>query len=355
VVIPVHLTRNIGYGGISEGGTLPTAGNQGYAATSFRTKYHYANIMVTDVMMRRTKGDKGAFARALESEIKGALTDLSKYLNILMFGDGSGKLAKCTLSSNTAWVNVITSRNLQGSAIIDVLDSTGADVAADRTISSVASATLVKVSGSAFTTAPTDFVAMANSYSNVVMGLDGIVSASDPITGDFQGIDRATYDVWKSNVIGNSGTARTLTLALLEQAINTAQRWGGKTNLIVSNFGPRKEYLGLCQTNKRFVNQMELDGGFKALEFDGVGWTVDSDAPYNTTTNGKIYFLDTKHLTHFRQADFTWLDDDGNVLFRDATTASFKATLVYDAEFGTDKPRAHCLLDDVLLTTAEIE
>lgn len=364
VVMPIHLSRNISAAGAAEGGTFLTAGNQGYQATSFKTKYHYLSISVTDVIMRRTYNDEGAFARALASEVKQGATDMAKYLNVLLYGNGTGKIATATLTSNSTTVNVVTNRNLVAAMQIDVVtESTAAVVANDRTVSSLSSTNKFVISGAAITAgASTEVVVKQDSFNACLMGLDGICSASDPPSGDFQGIDRATYSEWQGNVLSNSGTARTLTLALLEQAINTAQRWRGDPNIILSNYGPRKEYVGLCTTNKRFVNTMDLDAGvgrkFRALEFDGIPWVVDTDAPYNSTTNGKAYFLDLGELIHFRApgGEFEWLEDDkGAMLLRAPTDGIWKASLVYDGEFGTGKPRAHCLLDDILLTVAEIE
>jgi len=85
-VLSLHVTRNSGIGSRAEGGTLPTAGNQGYAEERVSLKYHYGRIQLTGPLMRAADTDKGAFERALDSETKRVVNDLKRDLNRQVWG-----------------------------------------------------------------------------------------------------------------------------------------------------------------------------------------------------------------------------------------------------------------------------
>jgi len=123
---------------------------------------------------------------------------------------------------------------------------------------------------------------------------------------------------------------------LINQAQLTAvESNGGKTNLIISDFGMRDAYAALVVADKRFVNTLELDGGFKGLDMNGIAWVADGDCSGNT-----VYFIDTEHLQVMQMSDWNWMDRDGSVLSRVASTDAYEAVLYWYAELTTDRPKS---------------
>src|SRR5436305_13555153 len=74
-VVPVHSKRNRGRRSISEGGTLPKAGAQGYLDAIVPLRYHTQAIEITDQSIEASKSDAGAFINLLTAETQGAATD----------------------------------------------------------------------------------------------------------------------------------------------------------------------------------------------------------------------------------------------------------------------------------------
>lgn len=80
VVVPVHISRNAGVGWVSEGGTLPTPGQQGYAQYQITAKFLYGIVNITGPTIKLGSNAIGV-ASALEAEMTGIVRDTSKALN----------------------------------------------------------------------------------------------------------------------------------------------------------------------------------------------------------------------------------------------------------------------------------
>lgn len=101
------------------------------------------------------------------------------------------------------------------------------------------------------------------------MGLLGVVDDATYV-GTLQNIARATNPIWNSIVVANSGTNRDLTTALLQQAEDTVwTRSSGKVSMICSNVGQRANYVQLATQQRIYVDRMDFDLGWKALDYNG--------------------------------------------------------------------------------------
>jgi hypothetical protein len=86
--------------------------------------------------------------------------------------------------------------------------------------------------------------------------------------------------------------------------------------------------MKLFAENKRFVNTVELQGGFKAISYNGIPIVVDKFCP-----KGTMYFLNTDHFALHQLCDWQWLEgDDGKVLKQIPGKPVYTATLVKYAE-----------------------
>lgn len=355
-----HYGRNSGVGTTSDGGSLPTAGHQSYKNPYGTLSYQYGRIQVSGPAMAASRNDKGSIVRALESEMKGTTNDLKQEVNYQLNNDGTSIRAYVNgdpSTGTTLTVDTPGTNYLYDGMVIDILgndDGDGATNDADVTISTVDSTTEVTVSAALDAAIDdNDYVVRANSTDGAgvlasdsyeMMGLKGIIDDSTYVT-TLHNLSRSSYAWWNCSTHDNddnSGTNRDLTLDLIQDSITAVEKNGGKTNLILSSHDLRDSYASLVVADKRHVNTLDLDGGFKALEYNGIPWVADKDVYPNT-----VFFVDTEHLQIMQMGDWDWMDKDGAVLSRVSGYDAYEAVLYWYADLTTDKPRAHSFLRDV--------
>lgn len=344
VYIPLHTRRNVGIGSRGENEALPTAGKQGYIATKFPVKHHYGTIRISGPLIRTANSNKAAFTNALDAEIQGMATDFIQEVNRMLFGDGKGTLTTANVMGTAGLtVPVDSTKYLQPDMVIDIVNaSTGNPIAngSARTIASVGENSITLSGSGDVQTSDGDLIVRTGSYNKEINGLSIIVSNA----GALQNIDPTVVgnEFWKANVLANGGTARSLSEVLMQTAFDTTEQKGGKVSLVVTSYGGRRAYLNLLTSLKRFQNTLQLEGGFTALDFNGLPLVVDKDAP-----TGKYFFLDERHLTIYQVGSPAWAELDGAVLSRVSGYDAYEAYYYWDAEFGTDMRAAHTLLADI--------
>jgi len=352
-----HYYRNSGVGAGDET-TLPTAGQQKYLNPTDTVAYNRARIQVSGPVMAASRNDKGAIVRALDSEIQGATRDMKKEINYQLNNDGTSR--RCLINGDpgaegtTMTVDAPGSNYLYDGMVIDIIaDDSGVATDTDVTITTVDSATSCTTSAIDTGVADNDWVIRANSHDGAgvaasdsyeMMGIKGIADDATYVT-TLHGLSRSSYAWWKCSTFtndDNSGTNRDLTLDLIQEGMTAVEKNGDTVKLILSGPDLRDSYAALLVADKRFVNTLELDGGFKALEYSGVPWVSDVDVQPNT-----IFFLNTDRLFIMQMGDWDWMDEDGAVLSRVSGSDAYEAALFWYADFATDRPRSHSFLRDV--------
>lgn len=133
-------------------------------------------------------------------------------------------------------------------------------------------------------------------YSTTGSTYGGLVAS-----GTYAGISRSTYTEWAANVLTGtpSGASRALTLNVMRDMRRTIYTaCGERPDLIVTDPIQFEKYGQLLGTNRRYTQEVTLrgqrvtlDGGFQALEFDGIPVVEDVNHPA-----GKMSFLNTRHV-----------------------------------------------------------
>lgn len=138
---------------------------------------------------------------------------------------------------------------------------------------------------------------------NRILGLYGgsTLTSGAPLSnaGTYAGINRATYADWQANVVANSGTPRALTFDLLrEMRREIYEACGEMPDLIMCDAAQHEKYGALFGDNRRYVQEVtirgesiRLDGGYRALEFDGIPIIADVNHPA-----GCMSFLNTNYI-----------------------------------------------------------
>lgn len=115
---------------------------------------------------------------------------------------------------------------------------------------------------------------------------------------------------------------------------------------MLTNLGVRRAYFNLLSQQRRFTNTTEFEGGFKALAFTtdqgDVPFVVDPDCPPN-----RVYGLNEKAITLYREADWAFMDEDGSRWARVAGYDAYDATMFQYSNLGTKRRNTHFIVTDL--------
>lgn len=359
-VLSLHVTRNSGVGARGEGGTLPTAGNQGYTEERVGLRSNYARIKLSGQVIKAMKSDNGSFVRAVDSEMKGAVNDSRRDVNRQLFGTSDGVIAACGVTTTSATIvlaataTAVQVRQLEVGMLVDIgTGTTMTDIATARTITAVDAtpgASTITISGATVSTDANDRIVRSGAGGATTLqveltGIQSIVAAS----GSLFNVDPSTVPLWKSTVLANGGTNRTPTETLFEQALQVTSIASGldTTCQIWTSDGVHRAFSNQLKAIKRFPNTLELKGGYKALSIDAGGTaetavTWERDVPANAA-----FGLAPEFLTQHEMSDWDWMDEDGAILSRVSGEDAYEAALYKYHELTTPQRNAHFRISDL--------
>lgn len=359
--VPLHYGRNLAAGiGVAENGALPTAGNQQYAKAVVPNKYTYATIEISGPVMKATKTNAGAFIRALDSELKGAMTDMKRSVNRQIHGDGRDALAFWTTADNTSGTtvddehgNAFTHLPVGQTVTCDLIDASdnttelGSDIVVTLGAENATSYDITWT-GSVSGSADGDYLVLANTLGKQMMGIQGIIDNVDPplLTGGLHGLPVASNAWWKAQVVGSDTSKQDLSFSNMQRVLSkiaSNSDYDEKdVKLLLCSYNIRDKYYDLAVNERRFVNTMTLDGGFEGLEFNGKPLVPD-----NQCKHGRIYFITPETLKIFRTSDFDWMDQDGSLLSRKQGYDVYQATLFHYGDLGCVARNANGVLKGI--------
>lgn len=318
VVVPLHTNRSNGVGARAENEALPTPGNQVFADAFFDLKSNYGVIEVTGQAKIKTKSDAGSFLRAFELEMEGVLADLKFDVARQLYGDSTGSIAQCgvTAASTTLVLGGTnpTESLVKGQLYVGMTIDIG--TLADRDVVSVSARTIttvneaagtVVISGAAVTTDATHFVTRAGTAidGGTTKEIDGLQALVPTAANTFGTINASTNSFWDNQ----RDTGANLSLSLLQRADNKVHIKGGQPSVKITSFGIQNQYYALLQPQVRFADPMSLQAGFQTLTHNNLPIIADRLAPW-----GRVFTLDERFIKIGDNEDWTWLDDDGDVI-----------------------------------------
>ena len=332
---------NGGIGAGTEDGSLPASAGNNYKQFVTTLKNLYGVIEISDKAIRASENNAGAFVSLLNSEMESLIRASSFNFGRMLFGNGTGKLAGAVeATSNTIVVD--STKNLIEGMIIDVRDAGGNIISglAGRKITQIDKATSsIVVSGASI--ADTDFssgsmITVQGSFNNEITGLDALFNSPS-----LYGLTKAENPWMNSYKKENVGEISELTI---QTALDTIEENSGKgVNFIVCSWGVRRALQQLFATNKRVIDNMELNGGFRAISYNGIPIVADRFCPAGT-----MYMLNTEDFTLHQLCDWQWLaDDDGKVLKQVPGKPVYTATLVKYADLICARPNGQGVLTGI--------
>jgi hypothetical protein len=111
---------------------------------------------------------------------------------------------------------------------------------------------------------------------------------------------------------------------------------------LLCNYNIRDKYMSLLVADKRFVNTMTLDGGFKAVDFNGIPLVPDPQCKRST-----IWYIVPEAMTILRTSDFDWAEKDGAVLSRVANKDAYEAYMFHYGNLACLARNAQASLADL--------
>ena len=328
---------NGGIGAGSETGTLPEAGANNYAQMTVTLKNLYGKIELSDKAMLASQNDAGAFVDILNAEMDGLLKSSKFNLGRMLYGNGTGKIATVTTkpetNTNNADIAVTSVKNLIEGLIVDVysaVDATTPALTARRIIKIDRAAKIITIGGTTPSSAVTaGFITVQNSLNQELTGLGAIFDGS---VSTLYGLNKAD-NYWLVPYTKTLNT--TISISAIQEVIDNIEELGGEeVNYILSSYAVKRAYLAYLNTNRRNIDYLNLDGGFRAISYNGIPVVADRFCEDNS-----MFFLNSKNFTMHQLCDWRWLEGEGGKVIRQiAGTPTYSATLVKYAELLCDKP-----------------
>jgi hypothetical protein len=364
--------------GMSEGGDFP-------ASAAVGTQ----NIIVPDtqlstpvelsgrVIKAATGSNKGAFVSAVRLTVEQAMKSTMHSINRQLHSDGTDALAFCVGNDDATPAlfddgqgNPFVHIPKSGVVTCDLIDAASneagqtvneADMLISRGAAGAASVSLSWTSGAIDTaSADGDYLVLANTIGKQMMGIRGVISASDPpllSTTGLHGLTVASKPYWTAQVFANpaaAGTPRALTLEIMQQPLTAIQTEtdfsADDVKFLLTNGGVFNKYIALCVENKRHVNQMTLDGGQTAVSFNNKPLILDPQCRQNT-----IYYIVPESMSVLTSSGgVVWADfQDGSQWQKKVGTAAgtyadaYQAFLVFYGNLACKVRNANAVLLDI--------
>jgi ribonuclease HI len=346
VVKVAEYGLNGGVGAGSETGTLPIANGNNYAQFTSSLKNLYGTIEISDKAMLASGNSAGAFVNLLNAEMEGLLKASKFNLGRMLYGDGSGKLANCITKSDSSANTVIKLDNLKNVMegmtidIYDALDTTVTFASGKRILSIDRANSTITVDGTLSSAVTTGyFITMQKSYNLELTGLAAIFN-----NPTLYGLSKSSYQ-WLNPYQKNLSAA--ISIGAIQEALDNADELAGSNiDFIITSYAVKRAYLNHLNLNRRNIDYLNLDGGFKALSYNGIPVISDRFIDDNS-----MYLLNSKDFKLHQLCDWRWIEgDNGNIIRQKAGSASYSATLVKYAELICDKPIGQALIKNITLS-----
>ncbi len=333
---------NGGVGAGTETGALPAAGGNNYDTFTLSLKNLYGTIEISDKAIRASENNAGAFVNLLNAEMEGLIKSATYNFGRMLYGDGTGVLAKVVSVDGTT-ITCDSVKNIVEGMTVDIRSSSGALLAASsarRVLAVDKTNKTVEFDGDDFNTSTVKadcLITVQGSYGQEITGLGAIFKSSGSIYGLSRTLNKWLVPYMKSSVGAISET-------VIQTAIDTLEEdAGSRVNFIVCSSGVKRAFMNHLATYKRNTDVMNLAGGFKAISYNGIPIVSDRFCP-----EGTMYLLNTDDFTLHQLCDWQWLEgDDGKILKQIPGTPTYTATLVKYADLICAKPCGQGMLTGI--------
>ena len=336
---PYGLNGGVGAG--EEDGQLPNSAQNNYVKFVSELKNLYGTINISDKAIRASSNSAGAFVNLLNAEMEGLIKASSFNFGRMLYGDGSGLLAKVTAYSNgVATLDGV--RNLMEGMVVDIFNGTTKVYSAIRVKYVDRVNKKVSFEGAMSTNLAKDYtIFVQGSKGNEITGLGAIFSTNNTLYG----VDKTQYP-WMSAY--TSTDAGEISDTIIQSAIDFLDEVSGsEVDFISCSADVKRAYQQYLGSYRRNIDIMELNGGYKALTYNGI--PVVSD---RFVEDGTMYLLNTKEFALHQLCDWKWLEgENGRIIKQDAGKPTYTATLVKYADLICNKPNGQAKISGITGST----
>ncbi len=338
---PFGINGGIGAG--SEDGALPSAAGNNYVQFVSTLKNLYGTIEISDKAIRASANDAGAFVNLLNAEMEGLIAASSFNLGRMLYGDGSGELTTvASVSGDTITLSSV--KNLIEGLVVDVYASgslvTGLKGIRVKTINR--STKVVTFDGATGTFVANQKLYVQGSKDQELTGLGKIFSSSETLYG----VTRST-NLWLSPYTQTD--AGEISDSMIQTAIDFLDEVSGsEVDFITCSADVKRAYQQYLGSYRRNIDIMELQGGYKALTYNGIPVVSDRFIPSDT-----MYILNSKDFVLHQLCDWKWLEgEDGKIIKQKYGYPTYSATLVKYADLICNKPSGQAKITGISSTVS---
>ena len=332
-----------GLGSTDETGELPESGECLRSGFHVPLKNIYGVIDISDKALRASRDNASGIVGLLNTEIKAMVRSAQFNLNRMLWMDGTGLLATISSFATGAMpsATVNDTRFLSEGMKVDVYRSNSAIVNGIRIVDvNHETKTITFEFGVLLTQSlqSADKLYVQKPKHNEVNGIP--YALNNPNT--YFGVNVATNPGIKPV---ERDLQDELTVDAMQEFFDSASlRAGLQPDMIVCSMKTRRQYLKQLELNRRNIDYLNLDGGFKTLSFNGIPVVGERFAP-----DGEMYFLNTPTLKLVQLNDWEWLEgENGSILNQLDRKAVYTATLVKYANLVAAYPRGQSRLKGIL-------
>ena len=333
-------------GGVSAGtedGALPKAHGKLYSKFRVTLKNLYGTLEITDKAIRCSQNNAGAFVNLLNEEMESLIKSSTFNLGRMLYGDGSGILGtisadneegdtEYTMDSikNFAVNQSCRLLNTAGTAYNSTYKDEIRIVSIDRANKKIDTdySALVSLNNLKLAT---------NGFNNEITGLGAIFGNSTTLYGL-----KRSENTWLKPYTKTS--VGSISESVMQTAIDEiAENSGADIDFIACSSAVRRFYQDCMNTYKRNIDVMDLQGGFKALSYNGIPVVNDRFVPDDT-----MYMLSTKDFELCQLGDWEWIEgNDGRIIKQKEGYPIYTATLVKYAELLCNRPNSQAKLSGI--------
>ena len=312
--------------------TNQTAGK--YGAFDVTVVSDYATAQITGEVIDKTRNDKGAFVRAVKSEMDGALNQLTRSIAHSLYNNGGGAIGQIATTATVASATLILSNpedvvHFEIGQVIAAASTDGTSGSlrtGTATISAIdRSAGTITTAGGNWSTqitslATSDYLFVSGDFGGKAKGLNAWCPSSAPSSTSFFGMDRSV-DTDRLGGIRYDGSSQAIEEAL-QDGCERAARGGGQPDII---FCHPKQVANLSKAlgskamyDKRYSDVGNI--GFRTIKIDTPVGTVDVVPDINCQPAVAWGLqMDTWVLISLGDTP-KMLDDDGMAMLRTASS-----------------------------------
>ena len=368
-IAPVRTSRHGGIANLAnDSSNIPTASGVTYSRGTVAVKIPVSTFDITRLAIDASRSSNLAVTPALENQAKTLADDFGRFLNRQLFWDGIGVVAQARQTGGSVsgteiaieavgngtgpddgrvqdWYGTINSDGQAGdvdkylavgnrigvgtgaAAVGTVSALTGTSIQTTGTLTSAASDSIYLVDGSGVGAGTSEFT-----------GIKAALSSSTGAT-TYAGLARSTIG-W-TPAFGSANEA--LTLDRMESSYLTAYEFAQRTDkyVILVNKTLYRKYGNILAAMRRVVNEADLLGGFKGLEFAAGGGVIGVFPDYDVP-DGEVFILNLDTFTVCQVSDMSWDDEPGmSTMLRLQNTLTYQAVMHWFANIICLAPGAN--------------